>query len=134
MMEIIHVREKSDDKIVFASMEDMKVFFDLITKLAKEKNKIYVYGASTRGNTLLQYYNLNNKLIKAAVERNPDKWGKYISSLNIPIISEKAARKQKPDYMLVLPWFFKEEFLQRERKYLKSGGHFIFPLPKIKII
>jgi SAM-dependent methyltransferase len=116
------VRENSND------------LFNLITELVKEKNMIYVYGASTRGNTLLQYYNLNNKLIPVAVERNPDKWGKYISSLNIPIISEEAARKQKPDYMLVLPWFFKEEFLKRERKYLETGGHFIFPLPKVQII
>jgi len=107
---------------------------NLITKLTKNKKTIYVYGASTRGNTLLQYYQLNNKLIVAAVERNPEKWGKKISSLNIPIISEQEARKQKPDYMLVLPWFFKKEFLQREKNYLTSGGHFIFPLPKIQII
>ena len=114
--------------------ENSKDLSNLITKLAKDKKKIYVYGASTRGNTLLQFYNLDNKLIKAAVERNPEKWGKRISSLNIPIISEQEARKQKPDYMLVLPWFFKEEFLQREKNYLDSGGHFIFPLPKIQII
>jgi len=113
--------------------ENSKNLFNLITKLVGDKKKVYVYGASTRGNTLLQYYNLNNKLIKAAVERNPEKWGKRISSLDIPIISERQARRQKPDYMLVLPWFFKKEFLQREKKYLDSGGHFIFPLPKIEI-
>lgn len=114
--------------------KNSKDLFNLITKLVKDKKEIYVYGASTRGNTLLQFYNLNNKLIKAAVERNPEKWGKNISSLNIPIISEDQARREKPDYMLVLPWFFKEEFLQREKNYLRSGGHFIFPLPKIQII
>lgn len=114
--------------------KNSKDLSNLITKLVKDKKEIYVYGASTRGNTLLQFYNLNNKLIKAAVERNPEKWGKNISSLNIPIISEDQARKEKPDYMLVLPWFFKEEFLQREKTYLDSGGHFIFPLPKIQII
>jgi len=108
--------------------------FNLVNKLAKDGKNVYVYGASTRGNTLLQYYNLNNKLIKAAVERNPEKWGKRISSLNIPIISEAEGRKQRPDYMLVLPWFFKEEFLQREKGYLDSGGHFIFPLPEIQVI
>lgn len=114
--------------------ENSSNIYNLIKKLTSNKKIIYVYGASTRGNTLLQYYNLNNKLIKAAVERNPEKWGKRIASLNIPIISEKQARREKPDYMLVLPWFFKEEFLQREKKYLKSGGHFIFPLPKIEVI
>lgn len=111
-----------------------KEIFNLIKKLVKDKKTVYVYGASTRGNTLLQFYNLNSNFIKAAVERNPEKWGKNISSLSIPIISEKEARERRPDYMLVLPWFFKEEFLQREENYLKSGGHFIFPLPKLEII
>lgn len=109
-----------------------------IHKFIQEKNisgkKIYVYGASTRGNTLLQYYKLDKSLIKAAVERNKEKWGKRIASVGIPIISEEQARKEKPDYMLVLPWFFKEEFLKREHKYLESGGHFIFPLPEFEII
>ncbi len=115
-------------------IRNKKKLYNLILSLAKKNKTIYVYGASTRGNTLLQYYQLNNKLIKAAVERNPEKWGKNISSLSIPIISEEQARREKPDYMLVLPWFFKEEFLQREENYLKSGGHFIFPLPKLEII
>lgn len=106
----------------------------LIIELVRNDKKIYTYGASTRGNTLLQYFKLNNKLIKSSVERNPEKWGKKIASLDIPIISEEQARKEKPDYMLVLPWFFKEEFLKRERKYLESGRHFIFPLPKVEII
>ena len=106
---------------------------DFIKKENKKGKIIYLYGASTRGNTLLQYLGLNNKLIKYAVERNPEKWGKIITSVNIPIISEEKARKQKPDYMLVLPWFFKKEFLKREKAYLKHG-HFIFPLPKFEII
>nr|MBI5456067.1 methyltransferase domain-containing protein [Candidatus Levybacteria bacterium] len=106
---------------------------DFIKKENKNGKTIYLYGASTRGNTMLQYFRLNNKLIKYAVERNPEKWGKIITSVNIPIISEEKARKEKPDYMLVLPWFFKKEFLKRERAYLKHG-HFIFPLPKLEII
>lgn len=106
----------------------------LILDLTKKRKKIFIYGASTRGNTLLQYFGLNNHLIKAAVERNPEKWGKRIASVGIPIISEEQARIEKPDYMLVLPWFFKKEFLQREKEYLKSGGHFIFPLPKLEVI
>lgn len=106
----------------------------LLKKLNRENKTIYIYGASTRGNTLIQYCKLNKDLIKAAVERNSEKWGKKIASVGIPIISEEQARKEKPDYMLVLPWFFKEEFIQREKNYLKNGGHFIFPLPKVEII
>ena len=109
-----------------------------VTNFIKKENEngkiIYLYGASTRGNTLLQYFGLDNNLIKKAVERNPEKWGKIIASVGIPIISEEQARKDKPDYMLVLPWFFKNEFLKREKKYLKNKGHFIFPLPKLEKI
>jgi hypothetical protein len=95
---------------------------------------IYVYGASTRGNTLLQYCGLDNTLIKKAVERNEEKWGKTIASVGIPIISEEQARKEKPDYMLVLPWFFKEEFVKREAAYIEQGGKLLFPLPKMEIV
>lgn len=111
-----------------------KDLYGLLKKLKSKGKCIYLYGASTRGNTLLQFCDLDNKLISAAAERNKEKWGKKIASLGIPIISEEQARKEKPDYMLVLPWFFKEEFLKREKDYLKSGGHFIFPLPKVKIV
>lgn len=108
--------------------------YSFIQKETKKGKKVYVYGASTRGNTLLQYFKLDNKLIGKAVERNPEKWGKKIASVGIPIISEGQARHEKPDYMLVLPWFFKEEFLKREKAYLAAGGHFIFPLPKVEVI
>ncbi len=111
-----------------------KQVLSFIKKEVEQGKKIYLYGASTRGNTLLQYFNLDSTLIPYAVERNPEKWGKKIASVGIPIISEEQARKEKPDYMLVLPWFFKEEFLQREKEYLSSGGHFIFPLPYLEII
>jgi len=96
--------------------------------------KIYVYGASTKGNTLLQFLNLTNCLIKTAADRNPDKWGKETVGTYIPIISEEQARKERPDYFLILPWHFLEEFLRREKEYLKSGGKFIVPLPSFKII
>lgn len=111
-----------------------KDVYTFIKSKVAEGKKIYLYGASTRGNTLLQYFNLDHKLIEKAVERNPEKWGKKIASVGIPIISEEQARREKPDYMLILPWFFKTEFLQREKKYLESGGHFIFPLPNAEVI
>lgn len=104
-------------------------------KAEKKKGKtIYLYGASTRGNTLLQYAKLDRKLIAKAVERNPEKWGKIFAAVGIPIISEEQARKEQPDYLLVLPWFFKTEFLAREKAYLERGGTFIFPLPTMEII
>lgn len=96
--------------------------------------KIYVYGASTKGNTLLQYLELDVSLIEAAAERNPDKWGTKTVGTNIPVVSEEVARSEKPHYFLVLPWHFLPEFVKRERDYLESGGHFIVPLPEFKVV
>lgn len=129
----LHLKETylKFEKRVSKSKEKVVKF---IQDAIKKGKKIYIYGASTRGNTILQYYGLDNKMITAAVERNPEKWGKVISSTNIPIISEAQARIERPDYLLVLPWFFKDEFLQREANYLRNGGHFIFPLPKFEVI
>jgi NDP-4-keto-2,6-dideoxyhexose 3-C-methyltransferase len=96
--------------------------------------KVYVYGASTKGNTMLQYFGLDCSLISAAAERNPDKWGKVTVGTRIPIVSEEEARAAKPDYFLVLPWHFLEEFQAREKNYLLSGGRFVVPLPHFTLI
>lgn len=106
---------------------------DLIAQLNESGKSVYIYGASTRGNTLLQKSRLTKELLPFAVERNPDKWGKKIASLQIPIISEEEARNRKPDYMLVLPWFFFDEFKHREKDYVNGGGKFILPLPEVCI-
>lgn len=91
---------------------------------------VYGYGASTKGNTLLQYYNFTKKELPAIAERNPMKWDKRTVATHIPIVSEEAARRECPDYFFVLPWHFKKEFIRRERMYLRSGGTLLFPLPK----
>jgi 2-polyprenyl-3-methyl-5-hydroxy-6-metoxy-1,4-benzoquinol methylase len=96
--------------------------------------KVYVYGASTKGNTLLQYFGLDHTLITAAAERNKDKWGRVTVGTHIPIVSEEEARTANPDYFLVLPWHFLEEFQAREKEYLLSGGRFIVPMPHFTLI
>jgi SAM-dependent methyltransferase len=104
-------------------------------KSEKEKGKIICgYGASTKGNTLLQYFGLDNTLIDAIAERSPYKFGLKTIGTNIPIKSEEEVRKMNPDYMLVLPWHFINEFIKREDKFLSSGGSFIVPCPKFEII
>ncbi len=138
-MQSMEIKLKLNNKKIYKDFakridENKKKLSNLIEKLLNDNKLIYLYGASTRGNTLLQFYGLNNKHIKFAVERNLEKHGKIIASVGIPIISEEQARIDRPDYMLVLPWFFKNEFLKRENKYLKNGGHFIFPLPKLEVI
>lgn len=95
---------------------------------------VYVYGASTKGNTLLQYYGLDGSVITAAAERNPDKWGKMTVGTHIPIVSEEEARARRPDSFLVLPWHFIREFAERERPYLENGGRLVLPLPGFRLV
>ena len=95
---------------------------------------VYGYGASTKGNTLLQYFGLDHNLITAMVERSPYKFGLKTVGSNIPIISEEEMRKNRPDYLLVLPWHFINEFVNREQEFLNSGGKFIVPCPHFEII
>ncbi len=96
--------------------------------------KVFVYGASTKGNTLLQYYGLDSDKIEAAAERNPAKYGMKTIGTKIPILSEQECRDRKPDYFLVLPWHFKSEFVRRETDFLQSGGKLIFPLPEFEVV
>jgi hypothetical protein len=106
---------------------------ELLVKLKKGGKRVHVYGASTKGNTILQWCNIDNQLVEFAAERNPDKYGAHTLGTNIPIISEEESRAMNPDYYLVLPWHFKEEFLQRENAALEKGTKFIFPVPTVEI-
>ena len=110
---------------------------ELVKKLKKYKKlgkKIHCYGASTKGNVLLQYYGINNRLIDYVAERNKNKYNLYTPGTKIRIISEIVSRFYKPDYYLVLPWHFRKEILIREKEIIKKGTKFIFPLPKLKIV
>lgn len=116
-------------------VEDLKKrTADFIRSEAASGKKIYVYGASTKGNTLLQFYGIDASLIPFAAERSQYKWGKYTVGGLIPIISEEQARRGKPDYFLILPRHFLGEFVEREGEFLKNGGKFIVPLPRPRIV
>lgn len=95
---------------------------------------VYIYAASTRGATIWQAAGFGPEQIKAAVERNPAKVGRMFSAIGVPIISEEQARAEKPDYMLIGPWFFADEILEREKDLLASGTNAIIPLPELRIV
>lgn len=100
----------------------------------RSKNQtIYGYGASTKGNVLLQYCNITSDELPFIAEVNEYKFGRYTPGTNIPIISEEEAKRHKPDYFLVLPWHFKDNILVREKNFLKEGGKLAFPLPKLSV-
>jgi SAM-dependent methyltransferase len=103
-----------------------------IKQAVKDGKRVYVYGASTKGNVILQYYGLDNKLIDGAADRNPAKWGKYTLT-DIPIVSEEEGRA-KADVFLVLPYGFIDEFVRREGDWINAGGEFVVPLPELRVI
>jgi len=107
---------------------------DLLKNLIDMKKKIYGYGASTKGNVILQFSNIDSKLLPLIGEVNPFKFNRYTPGTKIKIVSESVIKKSKPDYLLVLPWHFKDFIIKKEKKYLDSGGKLIFPLPQIEII
>ncbi len=111
-----------------------KNLLDLLEALVADGKKIIGYGASTKGNVLLQYCEITPRLISHIAEVNEDKFGCLTPGTMIPIISEQEAKSMNPDYFFVLPWHFKNNILEREKDYLAQGGKFIFPLPEIEII
>ena len=116
-------------------VKDLKEQTYNFIKEEHDKGKsIWVYGASTKGNTLLQFFGLDNSLIDGAAERSIYKYGLKTIGTNIPIHSEETMRMVDPDYLLILPWHFINEFKEREKHYLKNGGKFIIPCPKFEIL
>ena len=127
--------EINRQKKFFEECKNHKILLkQLLITLKKQKKKVFGYGASTKGNVILQYCKINSKLLSNIAEVNKFKFNKYTPGTNIKIISEKEAKLKNPDYFLVLPWHFKDYIIKRERKFLKKGGKLIFPLPEIEII
>jgi hypothetical protein len=106
----------------------------LIRSLVADGKRVLGYGASTKGNVVLQFCGLTAADIPAIAEVNQEKFGRVTPGSHIPIISEPEARAMNPDYFLVLPWHFKEGILRREKEYMANGGKFIFPFPEIEIV
>jgi hypothetical protein len=108
--------------------------YEFINDEVGKGKTVYVYGASNRGNTILQYCQLDHRLIQKATDANPEKWGRKTVGTLIPIVSKQEARADKPDFFLVLPHHFLDEIMEQEREYLEHGGKFIVPLPEFRIL
>ena len=122
-------------KIFFTHvLKQKKLLKNLIYNLKDMKKKVLGYGASPKGNVILQFCKLDNKILPFIGEVNSYKYNKFTPGTNIKIISEKAIKKMNPDYFLVLPWHFRDFILKKEQKFIKKGGKFIFPLPDIEIV
>jgi hypothetical protein len=142
LVEMIIGKEKEKGLLTLTPYEDfrkrvlqhrdqlIRFFHNIIT----DKKMILGYGASTKGNVILQFCNFTDKEIPFIAEVNKDKFGCFTPGTLIPIISEVQARAMKPDYFMILPWHFKDNIVIREADYLKSGGKLFFPLPKLETV
>jgi len=128
-----------DDSILYSRFANRietnkKALVSFLQQQVKEGKKIFIYGASTRGLVVLLHFGIDNKLISGAADMNPDKWGKYIVGTGIQIMSIEKYRKQKPDYLLVLPYHFLDEIREQEKEFLKNGGRMIVAIPDFRVI
>jgi len=114
--------------------EHRNQLIEFIRKAKKQNKTIFGYGASTKGNVILQFCNLSSADIPFIAEVNENKFGCYTPGTLIPIISEREARAMKPDYFMVLPWHFRDGIIKREKEYMQKGGNLFFPLPIPEVI
>jgi len=106
----------------------------LLANIRADGKSVVGYGASTKGNVILQFCGITAQTLPAIADVNQDKVGAFTPGTLIPIITEAEARQRRPDYLLVLPWHFKQNLLQREAAFLQAGGKMIFPLPRIEVV
>jgi len=126
--------EKPYELFKISVFNHKQLLLNFLHKAKSEGKLVLGYGASTKGNVILQFCELSKDDIPAIAEVNPDKFGSFTPGTLIPIISEEEARAMNPDYFLVLPWHFKDNIIEREQEYLKKGGKLVFPLPHITIV
>lgn len=105
---------------------------DFIQSAVYRGKQVWVYGASTKGTTIAQWYGLDSRTIAAAADKSPEKHGRSIVGTNIPIVSEESFRQCRPDYALIMPYAFAREFAAREAEWVRRGGTFLVPLPKFR--
>ena len=106
----------------------------LLKGLKDEGHTVMALGASTKGNTLIQSSRIDASLISAVGDVNRDKWGRVLPGSRIPILSEEEILKRVPEYLLILPWHFRSNFVDKLSGYLSQGGRLIFPLPEVEIV
>jgi len=107
---------------------------EFLADLRRRGKLVHGYGASTKGNTLLQFFGITAELLPVIAERNEEKFGCRTPGTRIPIISEDQSRALRPDYYFILPWHFREAFLKREKAFIERGGRLIFPLPTLDVV
>ena len=125
---------KKLEKFKYKIKNHSKNMNKLITDLKKKKNKISVYGASGKGQALMQFAKIDNNLIDYVFDKSKLKQGRFTPGTNIRIMDPKHISRNKVDYLLILSWNIKDEIIKQERFFLKKGGKFITPFPEPKVL
>jgi hypothetical protein len=107
---------------------------DLLTRLKQEGKTIAGFGAPAKATTLMYHFGIGPEIIDFIVDDAPLKQGLYSPGLHVPVLSSKAIYEEKPDYVILLAWNFASQIMKNHQGYLNSGGHFIVPLPELRII
>lgn len=121
-------------KFKYGVFDHREKLIEFVKKRNEKKELVLGYGASTKGNVILQFCNFTTENIPYIAEVNRDKFGSFTPGTYIPIISEKEAKEMKPAILMVLPWHFRDNIIAKENEYLRSGGKLLFPLPLIEVI
>lgn len=135
----------AEQKLRLEEPQTFRDYFGKINELArrvgayldsdiKNGGRVFGLGASTKGNVLLQLFGITKDMMPYISERNPEKVGLRTLGTDFELISEERARGLRPSTMLVLPWYFKKEIVQREREYLQQGGKLLFPMPHAHVV
>ena len=127
-------KQETYEHFKFRVFDHREKLIEVIQNINKDKQLILGYGASTKGNVILQFCKFTSENIPYIAEINTDKFGAFTPGTLIPIISEEEAMKLRPDFLLVLPWHFRENIVSKLTEYLNSGGRLLFPLPSIEVL
>ena len=106
----------------------------LVGDLKADGRRIAAYGAAAKGTIMLNFLNLNNRVIEYAVDRNEYKQGKVMPGVRVPIAAPSKLRADRPDYVMILPWNFRDEIIRQQQDYLTAGGKFVVPIPELEIV
>ena len=107
---------------------------NLIFSLQRNGKRIVGYGAAGRGNTLMNFCNLDSNMIEYIVDESPERYGRFTPGTHVPIVEPQVFRNSFPDHVLIFAWSYKNRIFEKEKEYTNNGGKFIIPLPQIRIV
>ncbi len=114
--------------------ETKRKLLHFLIEAKRAGKRIAGYGAPGKGNTLLNYCGIRTDFVDFTVDRNPYKQGKLLPGTHIPIHAPEKIDEMRPDYLLILPWNFKDEIMRQMARIREWGGRFVVPIPEVKVL